>query len=72
MAPTHRIEAAVVHLASTAADLLGFGGEGGVATPLDAPSWELVGLAPEDIGPVADEVAAQFDAVAKIMLEKAA
>ncbi len=43
-APTCRVEAAVVHIASITIELLGFGGEHGVSTPLDLPAWELVGL----------------------------
>ncbi len=43
-APTHKIEAAVVHLASVSIELLGLGGETGVSTPLDLQAWELIGV----------------------------
>lgn len=43
-APTCRVEAAVVHIASTAIELLGLGGGHGISTPLDAQAWELAGL----------------------------
>ena len=43
-APTHRVEAAVVHLASICIELLGLGGTYGVSTPLDLQAWELIGL----------------------------
>lgn len=43
-APTQRVEASVVHLASVAIELLGLGGEFGTSTPMDLQAWDLIGL----------------------------
>lgn len=66
-APTQRIEAAVIHLASLAISLLGVGGEGGVGTPLDLRAWELLGLAPDEIAPMAAETEAALDPMLGIL-----
>jgi HD-like signal output (HDOD) protein len=59
-APTCRVEAAVVHIASLAIELLGFDGEHGVSTPLDAQAWELVGLDKQALIGAANEAEAML------------
>ncbi len=59
-APTCRVEAAVVHIASIAIELLGFGAEHGVSTPLDGQAWELVGLDTQALTAAANEAEAML------------
>jgi HD-like signal output (HDOD) protein len=66
-APTHRVEAAVIHLASLAIGLLGITGEGTANTPLDQRAWELLGLAPEDLAPIATETESTLDPMLEIL-----
>lgn len=54
-APTQRVEAAVIHLASLSIGLLGMGGDGIVSTPLDLRAWELLGLEPDEVAPMVEE-----------------
>ncbi len=71
-APTHRIEAAVVHLASVAVDLLGLGAAGLVCTPLDPRAWEVSGLAPAELAPITAEMDASLTPMLSILLGTAA
>lgn len=59
-APTQRIEAATIHLASLATSVLAIGGDGGVATPLDLRAWELLGITPDELSPMATETEASL------------
>jgi HD-like signal output (HDOD) protein len=54
-APTHRVETAVIHLATLAIDLLGIGAEGAIGTPLDLRAWELLGIDPSELAPLASD-----------------
>ena len=54
--------AAVVHIADHLVAALGLGGNGESTLPdFCAEAWDLVGLPPSDIGPVAEEVLSHLE-----------
>lgn len=71
-APTCRVEAAVVHIASTAIELLGYGGEHGVSTPLEPQAWELVGLDAQALISTASEAESMLSQTLSVLGGKAA
>lgn len=71
-APTCRVEAAVVHIASTAIELLGYGGEHGVSTPLEVQAWELVGLDTQALISTASEAESMLAQTLSVLGGKAA
>lgn len=71
-APTQRVEAAVIHLAAIAIGLLGIGADGMVSTPLDQRAWELLGLAPDELSPMATEAEAALGPMLGILAGDAA
>jgi len=71
-AQTHRIEAALVHIAAIAVDLLGFSGEGPVCTPLDTKAWELSGIDPGELPAVASDMDAALAPMIEILAGDAA
>jgi len=71
-APTQRVEAAVIHLASLSIGLLGMGGDGIVSTPLDLRAWELLGLEPDEVAPMVEETESALDPMLGILAGGAA
>ena len=71
-AQTHRIEAALVHIAAIAVDLLGCGSEGAVCTPLDAKAWELSGIDPGELPGAATDMDAALAPMIEILAGAAA
>jgi putative nucleotidyltransferase with HDIG domain len=67
-ATSHRIEAALVHLASVSVDLLGLGAEGMVCTPLDPRAWEQSGLDPAELRSVIAEMDVSLAPMLSILL----
>lgn len=66
-APSCRLEAAVVHIASLAVELLGFDGESGVSTPLEGQAWDLVGLDAQALMGAANEAETMLFAMLGIL-----
>lgn len=63
------IEAAVLHVADVVVNSQRIGGSGERFTPpLHAPYWDMVGLAPENLGPLLKEMQRQLTEVARTML----
>jgi len=62
------VETALIHISDLVVNAMAFGTSGEPAVPpLSAPAWDVVGLAPELLGDVVDEVERHYEATVRVI-----